>query len=98
MALRAVRRSGGALVEASDEALLAATATLGAEAAVFVEPAAAAALVGLERARELGIVGPGDEVVLQLTGSGLKDTASAIRAGGRPVSVSTLDDVARALR
>ncbi len=97
MALRAIRDTGGTVVEASDDEMLAAIAVLGTEAGVFVEPACAAALVGLHKGRDLGVVGETDEVVLQLTGSGLKDTASAIRAVGRPVVVRSLDEVAAAL-
>jgi threonine synthase len=47
---------------------------------VFVEPASAAAYVGLVKAGQLGAIHAGDEVVLQLTGSGLKDAKSALAA------------------
>lgn len=97
LALRAVRQTGGAVLQADDDEMLAAIATLGAEAGVFVEPACAAALVGLHKARALGLIDGGEEVVLQLTGSGLKDTAAAVRAAGQPHSVRTLADVEHAL-
>ena len=73
--------------------MLAAMATLAQRAGVFVEPACAAAYVGLEKARQLGAIGVDDEVVLQLTGSGLKDTKSAMRAVGRPMVIDSLDDL-----
>lgn len=95
MALRAVRETGGVFVEASDEEMLEAMSILGREAAVFVEPACAAAWVGLARARQAGAIQPDDEVVLQLTGSGLKDVKSALQAGaGRLIHIrARIEDV-----
>jgi threonine synthase len=78
MALRAVRDTGGLFVEASDEEMLTAMGVLARDAAVFVEPAAAAVYVGLVKARDHGAIHQDDEVVLQLTGSGLKDVKSAL--------------------
>ena len=80
MALRAVRESGGLFVEADDVEMLDAMGVLARDAAVFVEPASAAAYVGLYKARRLGAVRADDEVVLQMTGSGLKDVRSALAA------------------
>jgi threonine synthase len=82
MALRAVRDSGGVFVEAGDDEMLEAMMVLARQAGVFVEPASAAAYVGLRKAVQLGAIHPDDEVVLQLTGSGLKDTRSALAAAG----------------
>jgi threonine synthase len=93
MAMRAVRETGGIFIEATDEEMLAAMAILAQQAGVFVEPACAAAYVGLEKARTLGAIGDDDEVVLQLTGSGLKDTKSAMRAVGKPLAIDSLDEV-----
>lgn len=78
MALRAIRETGGVFVEASDEEMLIAMGVLARDAAVFVEPAAAAAYTGLVKAQQLGVIRSNDEVVLQLTGSGLKDVKSAL--------------------
>ena len=93
MALRAVRETGGIFIEATDEEMLAAMATLAQQAGVFVEPACAAAYVGFEKACALGVISSDDEVVLQLTGSGLKDTKSAMRAVGKPVVINSLSDI-----
>jgi threonine synthase len=93
MALRAVRNTAGGMVETTDEEMLDAMRVLAAQAGVFVEPACAAAYSGLIHARNNGMIGANDEVVLQLTGSGLKDTRSALRAAGQPIMVSSLDDV-----
>jgi len=80
MALRAVRDTGGLFVEAGDEEMLDAMGVLARDAAVFVEPACAAVYVGLQKAVRLGAIHGDDEVVLQLTGSGLKDVKSALAA------------------
>jgi threonine synthase len=85
MALRAIRETGGVLVEATDEEMLDAMGVLAREAGVFSEPASAAAYAGLRKARQFGAVRADDEVVLQLTGSGLKDVKSALAAVGAQV-------------
>jgi threonine synthase len=76
-ACRALDESDGATVAVSDEEILDAERTLGHTEGIYAEPASAATLAGLERAIERGIVAPGDSVVLVVTGTGLKDTASA---------------------
>lgn len=86
-ALRAVRDTGGAMVLVSDEEILAAMRVLGREAAIFAEPAAAAAFAGLLRALDQGLVDREERVVVLLTGSGLKDVRAAIRAAGRPTAI-----------
>lgn len=98
MALRAIRDTGGCLIECDDGEMLESMAALARASAVFVEPAAAAAHVALVKAARQGLVRPQDEVVLQLTGSGLKDARSALRAAGAPVQVRSLADIERALR
>jgi threonine synthase len=79
-ALRAVRASEGAFVAVSDTEILTAIPELARETGVFAEPAAAAALAGLRRARALGFVQAGECAALLITGSGLKDIQGAIRS------------------
>ncbi len=79
LCLHEVRVSGGAGVLVSDATILAAQGRLARLTGVFAEPAAAAALAGLEAARECGLVGAEERVVLMITGSGLKDPAAAAR-------------------
>lgn len=76
-ACRALRASDGATVAVSDEAILDAERSLGRAEGVYAEPASAATLAGLEAALEQGIVAPGESATLVITGTGLKDTASA---------------------
>jgi threonine synthase len=93
MALRAVRNSGGSLIEATDEEMLTGVRVLAEQAGVFVEPSCAAAYVGLVKAQQMGLIGPDEKVVLQLTGNGFKDIRLALRAAGWPIPVRSLVDV-----
>ncbi len=74
--LRAVKQTAGAWVTVTDAAILEAVRTLGEAEGVFAEPAAAAALAGLEKALREGIIGKDEHVVLIATGNGLKDPTS----------------------
>ena len=79
-ALRAVRDSDGAFVAVSDEAILAAIPELAQLTGIFAEPAAAAALAGARQAVSEGHLGADDEIVILITGNGLKDIPAAQRA------------------
>jgi len=97
-ALRGVRESGGTMMTVSDDEILAAMAKLGSATGVFGEPAGVAAFAGLAKALRLGVVARDESVVILMTGSGLKDTESAMRAAGRPIEVGpTLADVEAAV-
>jgi threonine synthase len=76
----AIRDSGGASVTVSDDAIQEATVRLGRTEGVFVEPACAAAIAGVEAARDRSIVDRGETVIAVMTGSGLKDTDTARQA------------------
>jgi len=94
MALALIRASGGTGVIVGDEAILAAIGSLARVTGVFAEPAAAAALAGLEQALAEGLIGRDERVVLLVTGSGLKDVASAARSVSIPAPVAcSLDAV-----
>jgi len=93
--LEAVRRGGGAMVAVTDEALLAAVATLACEAGVGAEPAGAAALAGLDRAVEHDLVDRSETIVLLVTGREVKAGTPADPA--RVAVVETLDEVERFL-
>jgi threonine synthase len=66
---QAVERCGGSVVSVGDDELAEAWSALAQEEGVFCEPAAAAAVAGLER----GVVNAGERVVCVITGHGLKD-------------------------
>ncbi|HEX5472597.1 MAG TPA: pyridoxal-phosphate dependent enzyme, partial [Lacipirellulaceae bacterium] len=84
--VRAIRESDGALVTATDEAILDAMRLAGRHG-VFAEPAAAAALAGVVLAIDASIISRNDRVLVMITGSGLKDTKNAIRAAGKPIAI-----------
>jgi threonine synthase len=97
-ALRAVQASGGAYVTVSDEAILAAIPRLARATGVFAEPAGVASLAGIIAARESGLIGPRERVIMVATGNGLKDIKGARRAVGQPFAIApSLDDVKAAL-
>ena len=81
--MRALREAKGVVTRVSDEAILDAMRLAGAHG-VFAEPAAAAAVAGVVSALGDGTIGRDDRVLAMITGSGLKDIHSAIRAGGQP--------------
>ena len=97
-ALRAARETGGAYLIVEDAEILQAMATLGRQAAVFAEPAGAAAFAGLAAAVRQGMLGPEERVVVQVTGSGLKDVAGALQAvPAAPVIPPTLGALRQAM-
>jgi threonine synthase len=83
-ALRAARETHGRYVAVSDEEILEAMLLLGREAAVFAEPAGAAGFAGLRKMVRRGEIDPEERIVALVTGNGLKDVESAIRAVGQP--------------
>ena len=97
-ALRAVRETGGEFVAVSDEEILEAMRLLAREAAVFAEPAGAAGFAGLAKLVRQGRIDPEERIVVLVTGNGLKDVDSAIRATGRPHLIEpTLEALRRLL-
>jgi threonine synthase len=96
--LAEVRASGGSGVEVSDEAILEAIPRLASASGIFAEPAAAAALAGLEAALADNLIDCDERVVLMITGSGLKDIAAAGRVLEPPAPVAPdLDAIAEAV-
>jgi threonine synthase len=94
--LDSVRRSGGAMVAVTEDALLNAVATLAATAGVGAEPAGAAALAGLETAVEHGLADRSETVVLLVTGREVKASGPPTDPG-RVAVVDSLDEVQRTL-
>jgi threonine synthase len=98
-AVRAVRETGGAFLTVSDDEILGAIRELAREAAVFSEPAGATSYAGLVKAVRQGLVNSGETIVVMVTGSGLKDVASAMKAGGQArVIEPTLGAVKEAIK
>ncbi len=97
--MNAVTESGGAFVSVSDEEILRAILMLARKAGVFGEPAGVAGAAGVKRAVEMGLIDPSESVAIIMTGNGLKDIQSAIRAAGRTIAVRPdMEEVRNAVR
>jgi threonine synthase len=95
-ALRAVRESGGALVQVSDDAILEAARDLAAATGIFAEPTGAAAVAGLKTALDRGLVNKHHRVLHVVTGNGLKDVRGAAARAPEAVRIGvSLADVKR---
>jgi threonine synthase len=93
-AVNALRDADGVVTCVSDDQILGAIRLAG-KHGVFAEPAAAAALAGVVAALDDGTIKPSESVLAMITGSGLKDIRSSIRAGGQPFRVQpSLDAIA----
>jgi threonine synthase len=77
-AVRAIRDTNGAVMDVSDTEILHAKAVIDA-AGVGCEPASAASVAGIARARREGLIADGASVVAVLTGHLLKDPEAAVR-------------------
>lgn len=86
-ALRGVRATSGTFVTVEDGAILAAIPELGRASGVFAEPAGATAWAGVKQARADGWIAAGERVAVIVSGNGLKDVASAIKATGDPTVI-----------
>jgi len=97
-ARRAARETDGACLAVSDADILQAMRLLAREAGIFAEPAGATGFAGLHKALQTGLVDSTARVVVLVTGSGLKDVESALRATGQPVRIApTLAAVRKAV-
>jgi len=94
-ALRAVRESNGVYIAVSDDEILEAMRILGRDAAVFAEPAGATGFAGLLRLIRDGGVHSDERVVVMVTGNGLKDIETAIKAAGEPYLIEPTIEAVR---
>ena len=82
LAVAARDESGGLIEAVTDEQILSAQAFLAAREGIFVEPASAAGVAGLLAKRDRGELGSGQQIVVTVTGHGLKDIDTALSARG----------------
>jgi len=98
LARAAVLLTHGCSVTVSDAEILGAQRTLATTSGVFAEPAAAAAVAALARLRDGGHLEADDQVVVLVTGHGLKDVDAALRGVEMPAAIEPtargLDSVA----
>ena len=72
-ALRAITESEGTMFTVADKEIIRAQRLLANEEGIFAEPASAASVAGLVKARKLQVVKPDERIVCTITGHGLKD-------------------------
>ncbi|MGI6586937.1 MAG: threonine synthase [Lutisporaceae bacterium] len=97
-ALNALHESGGCMVDVSDEEILAAMKLLAQKTGVFGEPAGVTSFAGIMKMKELGLIKGDERVVSIVSGSGLKDIRSAMKAAGKASCVEPdLADLKRIL-
>lgn len=86
-ALMAIRESGGNAESVSDPEILAAQKLLAQSEGIFAEPSGVTSLAGLIRAVENGMVDKGETVVVEVTGSGLKDPSVVLKELKEPLLI-----------
>jgi threonine synthase len=97
-AVRAVRETHGAYVTVTDDEVLAAMRDLARGQGVFAEPAGATGYAGLVKAVRDNLVDKDEEIVVIVTGNGLKDIASAMKAAGKATTIEPTIEAVRQMR
>ena len=82
-AVRAVRETDGAYLTVSDEEVLEGMRKLAREEGIFAEPAGATGYAGLVKAVRENLVDRDEDIVVVVTGNGLKDIHAAVKAAGK---------------
>jgi threonine synthase len=78
LAVAAQTESGGFFAAVGDDEILQAQRFLAEREGVFVEPASAAGVAGLLAQHQRGELDPGQQIVITVTGNGLKDVDTAL--------------------
>ncbi len=98
-AVRAVRETRGAYLTVSDDEVLEAMRKLAREEGIFAEPAGATGYAGLVKAVRENLVNHGEDIVVVVTGNGLKDIHAAVKAAGQASLIEpNLDSIRRMKR
>ena len=79
-ARKAILESNGQVDKVTDQEIVEAYKLVARTEGLFVEPASAAALAGLEKSSKVGLIPEGSLVVATMTGHGLKDPENAMEA------------------
>jgi len=79
LARKAVLESGGFSITVSDDEILQAQGLLAATTGIFAEPASSAVVAALKKLRGSKRLGRKEQIVLLITGHGLKDVETAMR-------------------
>ncbi len=95
-ALKALHESSGTAVKVSNEEILEAQRILAKKEGIFAEPSGVTALAGLIKLRNQGKIASDDCIVVEITGSGLKDL-DVIGTGEAPLIDPNIDDLQKVL-
>jgi threonine synthase len=95
----AIAESNGHIDKVTDDEILAAYKLIARTEGIFVEPASAAALAGVIKCQQAGLIAQGSLIAATMTGHGLKDPDTAIKtAGFEPTVVPPrMEDVMRVI-
>ncbi len=97
-ALQAARESNGFVDAVSDDEILYAYKLVASTEGVFCEPASAASVAGVIKSVKKGLFKGGEVITCTLTGNGLKDPDTVIKASEKPVELPpNLEEIARFL-
>lgn len=98
-ALNAIKFSNGAWISVPDSDILKAMGLLGRTEGIFGEPAGVAAIAGIRKAVEMGIIKPNETVTTIVTGNGLKDPVNGQKAVSMPEPMApSLDELDKFLK
>ena len=98
-ALNAIKFSNGAWISVPDSDILKAMGLLGRTEGIFGEPAGVAAIAGIRKAVEMGIIKPNETVTTIVTGNGLKDPVNGQKAVSMPDPMApSLDELDKFLK
>ncbi|WP_456401126.1 threonine synthase [Persephonella sp.] len=86
-ALQAAKESNGFIDAVSDEEILEAYRLVASTEGVFCEPASAASVAGVIKAYRKGLFQGDETIVCTLTGNGLKDPDTVIKASDKPIEM-----------
>src|SRR5574344_131331 len=84
-------KSGGVINFVTDEEIVHAYKLIASTEGILAEPASAASVAGVIKAKKLGLIESGKKIVCILTGNGLKDPDSAIKYSGCEVKKTGAD-------
>jgi threonine synthase len=87
MARKAILESGGFSITVNDDEILDGQRTLAAKTGVFAEPACSAVVAALKKLRSSRVLARKEQIVLLITGHGLKDVEAAMRGIELPRAV-----------
>jgi threonine synthase len=97
-ALKAVHESEGLMIDVTDDEILEAMKILAQGTGIFGEPAGVASFAGITKMHRLGLLSGHERVVSIVSGSGLKDIKSAVRAAGQATVIEPdINEVKKAI-